>query len=140
MPLRTFARLSGKRWRTPNRPDRMRRRQDWRCTCIQKLMAAELRIHTKAPLPLLHGGRGILFLCLGTGNVLLDLYASFQGCTIFDDNAGCIDVAHHNSRFLQLNALDAVQVSVHSTINYDAACLHVGADAPVRPDSKVAFE
>ena len=67
-------------------------------------MAAELRIHTKAPLPLLHGGRGILFLCLGTGNVLLDLYASFQGCTIFDDNAGRIDVAHHNSRFLQLNA------------------------------------
>src|SRR5216683_3143021 len=43
MPLRTIARLSGKRWRTPNRPDRMRRRRDWRCTCIQKLMAAELR-------------------------------------------------------------------------------------------------
>src|SRR6266851_7260122 len=53
MQLRAIARLSGKRWCTPNRPDRMRRRQDWRCTCIQKLMAAELRIHTKAPLPAL---------------------------------------------------------------------------------------
>src|SRR5229473_3555064 len=51
MPLRTIARLSEKRWRTLNRPDRMRRRQDWHCTCIQKLMAAELGIHTKAPLP-----------------------------------------------------------------------------------------
>src|SRR6266849_9784925 len=51
MPLRTIARLSEKRWRTLNRPDRMRRRQDWHCTCIQELMAAELGIHTKAPLP-----------------------------------------------------------------------------------------
>jgi hypothetical protein len=49
LQLRTIARLSGKRWRTPNRPDRMRRRQDWRCTCIQKLMAAELSIYTQIP-------------------------------------------------------------------------------------------
>jgi hypothetical protein len=41
LQLRTIAQLSGKRWRTPNRPDRMRRKQDWRCTCIQKLMAAD---------------------------------------------------------------------------------------------------
>src|SRR5216684_4951117 len=139
MPLRTIARLSGKRWRTPNRPDRMRRRQDWRCTCIQKLMAAELPTLKHHYRSFTVAARRPLSL-FGDGNVLLDQHASFQGRTIFDDNAGWIDVAHHNRRFLQLNALDAVQVSVHSTMNHDAACLHVGADAPVRPDSKVACD
>jgi len=44
MQLRTITRLSRKRWCTPNRPDRTRRRQDWCCSGIQKLIAAELWI------------------------------------------------------------------------------------------------
>src|SRR5216684_448114 len=80
------------------------------------------------------------FLSLGTGNVLLDQHASFQLRSILDGYALCIDVAHDGSRLLQLNALDTVQVSVHSTLNQDPAGLQVGADVSIRPNSKVAVE
>src|SRR5260370_36773515 len=51
MPESTIPRLSETAWPQLNRPDRMRRRQDWHCTSIQKLMASDLGIHTKAPQP-----------------------------------------------------------------------------------------
>ena len=65
---------------------------------------------------------------------------SSEGCTIFDGDAGCIDIAHKNGRFLQLNALDTVQVSVHSPLDHRVAGLQFGADTSVRPDSKTAIE
>ncbi len=37
-----------------------------------------------------------LFLCLGTGDVLLAPYVSLQVCAIFDSDPRCIDVAYKN--------------------------------------------
>ena len=42
----------------------------------------------------LRGGRVTLFLCLGTGDVLLAPYVSLQVCAIFDNDPRCIDVAY----------------------------------------------
>jgi hypothetical protein len=79
------------------------------------------------------------FSCLRTTDVLLDdLHVSLEVCAILDGDAGCIDVAHEDGGLLQLNALAAVQVSVHSAVKHDVARFHVGADASVRPNSKAA--
>jgi hypothetical protein len=53
---------------------------------------------------------------------------------------GDIDIVHKNGRFLQLNAPNAVQVSVDSTLDHYVAGLQVGADTSVRPDGKAAVE
>jgi hypothetical protein len=79
-------------------------------------------------------------LCLGTGNVLVYVRASLQGHTIFDGDARCIDVTHNGGRFLQLSALEAVQVSFQSALHLDATSLQDGADTSLRPDSKATVE
>jgi hypothetical protein len=56
------------------------------------------------------------------------------------DKVWCIDVTDNGGRFLQLSALEAVQVSVHSTLDNYATGLQVGADTPLRPDSKGTVE
>ena len=79
-------------------------------------------------------------LCLGTGNVLVDVHASLQGRTIFDGDARCTDVTHNGGRFLQLSVLEAIQVSFYSAVHHDAMSLQeVGADTSLRPDSRGGF-
>ena len=70
----------------------------------------------------------------------MDSHVSLQERTIFDGDAGCIDVAHNGGRFLQLSALETVQVSVHSALDHYATGLQVGADTSLRPDSKGTVE
>jgi len=70
----------------------------------------------------------------------VDQRVSLQERAIFDSDARCIDVAHNRGRFLQLSALEAVQVSVHSALDHYATGLQVGADTSLRPDSKGTVE
>src|SRR5262252_3582162 len=67
-----------------------------------------------------------------TGNGLLDQHASLQVRSLLNGYTLCTDIAHKDSRLLQLNTLDTVQVSVHSPLNHDIAGPQAGADPPIR--------